>query len=192
MRKIGWILIFFMMGCSTATVDKEQSLVLKSCCYEGSYKNTGKSIKVARPTLPLYLNSKEIVYVKGGVAKTYAHTFWGDLPSNFYRFMLLNKLEYSGLFTTVMTQGGVVDVDLILQSRIDEFEQIFEKGGVYAKISVDLTLLDVKGAKKLAHTKINVKKPLKNLKTKTLQATFEEALNQVSSQIVLWLSENLK
>ncbi|MDO4673688.1 ABC-type transport auxiliary lipoprotein family protein [Campylobacter sp.] len=115
MRKILWIVVFLMAGCSTTVVDREQYLILKSFKNDTPHgEGTGKSIKIARATLPLYLNSREIVYVRDGIARAYAHSFWGDLPSDFYRLVLLDKLERSGLFTAVIEQGGVVDADLIL------------------------------------------------------------------------------
>lgn len=193
MRKILWIVVFLMAGCSTTVVDREQYLILKSFKNDTPHgEGTGKSIKIARATLPLYLNSREIVYVRDGIARAYAHSFWGDLPSDFYRLVLLDKLERSGLFTAVIEQGGVVDADLILQSRVEEFEQVIgEDGGAYAKISVNLTLLDAKGAKELAHTRLSAQKLLADWEIHSLQAAFENALNDIGSQAVLWLDENL-
>lgn len=191
MQKFLCFIVFFITACSTVTTDKEQSLILKPCCYETGYENTEKNIRIAKPTLPLYLNSKEIVYVQDGIAKSYAHTFWGDLPSNFYRLVLFNKLEHSGLFDAVVEQGDGVGVDLILQSRIEAFEQLFEKNNFYTHIQVSLSLIDAKSLKRLNYTQFSAKKRLENLEISTLRNAFEESLNHIGSWIVSWLDQSL-
>ncbi|MDO4673687.1 hypothetical protein [Campylobacter sp.] len=56
---------------------------------------------------------------------------------------------------------------------------------------MNLTLLDAKGAKELAHTRLSAQKLLADWEIHSLQAAFENALNDIGSQAVLWLDENL-
>lgn len=192
MRILYVLFAFLLSGCASVSVDKEQSLILKSYGYEKNHQQSQKTLQIVKPKTPLYLNSKEILYVEDGLSRAYAYHFWADLPSNFYRFVLLDKLEKSTLFSAVVEKSTFTRVDLALQSRIESFEQVMTKEGSFAKLGFSVTLFDVKEQKILANRHFEKFIELENSQISTLVLGFEKGLNELCDDIILWLSEQLK
>lgn len=192
MRILYVLFAFLLSGCAGVSVDKEQSLILKSYGYEKNHQQSQKTLQIVKPKTPLYLNSKEILYVEDGLSRAYAYHFWADLPSNFYRFVLLDKLEKSTLFSAVVEKSTFTRVDLALQSRIESFEQVMTKEGSFAKLGFSVTLFDVKEQKILANRHFEKFIKLENSQINTLVLGFEKGLNELCDDIILWLSEQLK
>ncbi|CAG9470934.1 hypothetical protein BXA09_08010 [Campylobacter upsaliensis] len=189
MRIFTFFLLFFLSGCAKISVDKEQSLILKSYGYEKNLTHSQKTLQILKPKVPLYLNSKEIIYVKKGLSGTYAYHFWADLPSNFYRFVLLDKLEKSGIFNAVVEKANLTPVDLALKSRLESFEQIITSEGNFAKISLSVTLFDIKEQKILENEFFEVLVVLEDLQMNTLVVGFERGLNELCDKIIAWLTK---
>ncbi len=190
------ILALVLSACALKQpeTDRTQNFVLKSDhkSFERSFKHTDKSLKILVPDTPLYLNSYQIIYMQNGLSNAYAYHFWGDLPSNFYRFVLLSKFEQSGIFKTLVGQNSPVLADFILEGRLDSFEQVLEGEENYVRLSLSLNLIDSKKNQVLAHKNFNLKEKIDKIDIKLTLKAFEKALNELTTQIVLWVGSELE
>lgn len=190
------ILALFLGACSLkqSGVDLSQNFILKNNrkAFETSFKSRDKSLKILNPDVPLYLNSYQIIYIQNGISNAYAHHFWGDVPSNLYRFVLLSKFEQSGIFKSLVGQNSPVLADFILEGRLDSFEQIIDKKENYAKLALSLNLVDVKQNKIIAHKNFIVKENIAKIDINETFKAFEKALNELTNEIVVWVNLNLK
>ncbi|MCH5336217.1 MAG: membrane integrity-associated transporter subunit PqiC [Campylobacter sp.] len=190
------ILALFLGACSLKPIQVEQSqyFILKSDEKISSkdFKSRDKSLKILNPDVPLYLNSYQIIYIQNGISNAYAHHFWGDVPSNLYRFVLLSKFEQSGIFKSLVGQNSPVLADFILEGRFDSFEQIIDKKENYAKLALSLNLVDVKQNKIIAHKNFIVKENIAKIDINETLKAFEKALNKLTNEIVVWVDLNLK
>lgn len=190
------ILALFLGACSLkqSGVDLSQNFILKNNgkAFETSFKSRDKSLKILNPDVPLYLNSYQIIYIQNGISNAYAHHFWGDVPSNLYRFVLLSKFEQSGIFKSLVGQNSPVLADFILEGRLDSFEQIIDKKENYAKLALSLNLVDVKQNKIIAHKNFIVKENIAKIDINETFKAFEKALNELTNEIVVWVDLNLK
>lgn len=190
------ILALFLGACSLkqSGVDLSQNFILKNegKAFETSFKSRDKSLKILNPDVPLYLNSYQIIYIQNGISNAYAHHFWGDVPSNLYRFVLLSKFEQSGIFKSLVGQNSPVLADFILEGRLDSFEQIIDKKENYAKLALSLNLVDVKQNKIIAHKNFIVKENIAKIDINETLKAFEKALNELTNEIVVWVDLNLK
>lgn len=190
------ILALFLGACSLkqSGVDLSQNFILKNNgkVFETSFKSRDKSLKILNPDVPLYLNSYQIIYIQNGISNAYAHHFWGDVPSNLYRFVLLSKFEQSGIFKSLVGQNSPVLADFILEGRLDSFEQIIDKKENYAKLALSLNLVDVKQNKIIAHKNFIVKENIAKIDINETFKAFEKALNELTNEIVVWVDLNLK
>ncbi len=196
MKKILFLsLVLFLSACSLkqSGVDNTQKFILTddNSSFQTSFKNTQKILKILTPETPLYLNSYAIIYIQNGLSNAYAYHFWGDLPSNFYRFVLLSKFEQSGIFKSLVGQSSGILADFILEARLDSFEQILKQNENYAKISLSLNLIDAKKNQILSHKNFKVKENIDKNDIELVLKAFNKALNNLTKDIVFWVGENV-
>lgn len=189
------VLVLILNACSLkqSQVDKTQNFILKSDneAFGKSFKQRDKGLKILVPDTPLYLNSYRVIYIENGLSSAYAHHFWGDLPSNLYRFMLLSKLEQSGIFETLVGQNSPITADLVLEGRLNSFEQIINERENYVKLSLSLNLIDVKKNRVLAHRDFVWTENIDKADVILTLRAFEKALNRLTSEIVFWIDSSL-
>ncbi|MBZ7954069.1 membrane integrity-associated transporter subunit PqiC [Campylobacter sp. W0018] len=189
-----FILTFIFYGCSINNqVDKTQMFILKNDEISSniSLKKTTKILKIKSATLPLYLNSKSIIYTQNNISNTYAYHFWADLPSNFYRSFLLSKLEKTKIFKAVISSKSLLNADYILESRIDSFEQIINSKQNYTQIAVSVNLIDIKENKIIAHQFFNHRENIRQNNIPNIYQSFEKNLNSLTTDIILWINSNI-
>ena len=189
------ILILTLSACSLkqVEVDKTQKIILKNDnkAFETSFKQRAKSLKILTPDVPLYLNSYQVIYIQNELSNAYAYHFWGDLPSNLYRFMLLSKFEQSKIFTSLVGQNSPIIADFILEGRLDSFEQILSEKENYIRLSLSLNLIDFKKNRLLAHKNFIVKENIDKIDINLTFKAFEKALNTLTNEIVFWVDSHL-
>ncbi|MBZ7965693.1 ABC-type transport auxiliary lipoprotein family protein [Campylobacter molothri] len=196
MKKYLYILIlsFIFYGCSINNqIDKTQMFILKNDEISSniSFKKTNKILKIKNAYLPLYLNSKSIIYTKNNISNTYAYHFWADLPSNFYKSFLLSKLEKTKIFKTVISSQSSLNADYVLESRIDSFEQIIDLKQNYTQITVSVNLIDAKKNEIIAHQFFNCKENINQNNISNIYQSFEKNLNSLTKDIILWINSNI-
>ncbi|WP_417903814.1 ABC-type transport auxiliary lipoprotein family protein [Campylobacter sp. LH-2024] len=196
MKKYLYILIlsFIFYGCSINNqIDKTQMFILKNDEISSniSFKKTNKILKIKNAYLPLYLNSKSIIYTKNNISNTYAYHFWADLPSNFYKSFLLSKLEKTKIFKAVISSQSSLNADYVLESRIDSFEQIIDLKQNYTQITVSVNLIDVKKNEIIAHQFFNCKENINQNNISNIYQSFEKNLNSLTKDIILWINSNI-
>lgn len=189
-------LLILFSGCSISnnTIDKTQNFILKNnenISIHQNFKPTNKILKIRNASLPLYLNSQSIIYIKDGISNSYAYHFWADTPSDFYRSLLLSKFEKSKIFKALILQGNSLEADYILDSRMDSFEQIINKNENYVKISVSVNLISAKENTIVSHHFFEIKENIETIDIFSTAKTFEKALNLLGNEIILWTNSTL-
>ncbi|MBM0637242.1 ABC-type transport auxiliary lipoprotein family protein [Campylobacter sp. VicNov18] len=188
------LFIFIFNGCSFRheVVDKTQNIMLKDnkTLLNTDFKKTHKILKIRTPDLPLYLNSRYIVYTYKGFSNKYAHYFWADLPSNLYSFLILSKLEQSQMFTTVLLPTSSLNAHYALESTINSFEQIIDDEN-HAKISLSINLINLQNNQIIAHKNFTHKENIKKQDMHALYNAFEKAINKITNDIVSWINSKI-
>ncbi|TKX32987.1 ABC-type transport auxiliary lipoprotein family protein [Campylobacter aviculae] len=189
-----FVLSFIFYGCSiNHQIDQTQMFILKNDEISSStlFKKTTKILKIKNASLPLYLNSKSIVYIENNMGNSYAYHFWADLPSSFYRSLLLSKLEQVKIFKTVIFQGSSLKPDYILESRIDSFEQIINSKQNYTQIIASVNLINAKENKIISHRLFDSRENINQNDIQNIYQSFEKNLNSLTKDIVIWINSNV-
>jgi len=71
----------------------------------------------------------------------YEYSRWVEQPSEMVTRALINALDASGLFESVVLPGGASNPDLILQTAITSFDQVVSKEGNSAECSLTMSIL---------------------------------------------------
>ena len=85
-----------------------------------------KSIQIASVQSTLYLKTNEIAYIKDNELNSYSKHSWKSSPANSLSTLLAAKFEKNKLFEVVLNANSQLKADLVLESRFDSFEQVFE------------------------------------------------------------------
>jgi len=183
------IFLIFLNACAIKE-DKTRNLSLRSDekSFEFSTTPSNKSLKILNPYALNSLNSNQILYVQDGIVRAYAYHFWQDTPLNLCRFVFLNKLEQSKIFTALSTQNSTLKSDFVLESRLDNFEELIIKKQKFAFISLSFNLIDTKTNSLIAHKKISSKININKDDIDTILNAFDTAINSVGNELVLWLN----
>ncbi|MBK1971360.1 membrane integrity-associated transporter subunit PqiC [Campylobacter sp. TTU-622] len=194
MKAILLFILVFLSACSIKTTDISQEFILKSNeqDFNQSFKTTDKTLKILDLDLPLYLNSKNITYIKDDISDIYAYHFWADTPNNLLRFMLLDKLERSHLFKTLIGKHSKINADIVLEGRIDSFEQILKENDNYAKINISLNLIDVKNNALISHKYFTIKEKITNNTPREILKAFEIGCNKLSNEVIIWINDSIQ
>ncbi|TQR32359.1 hypothetical protein DMB92_04475 [Campylobacter sp. MIT 99-7217] len=152
---------------------------------------TNKSIKIALPQSTFYLRSTKIAFIKNQEFGTYANHRFQNSPNDLIFTLLSNNLEKAQLFKAV-TNANFIKTDLLLESRIYAFEQIFEDDLSYVKIELGLNLIDLKAQSLIANKYFAYKIPLKQNDENALANAFEEALSLFLKDVLIWCKQSLE
>lgn len=189
-----FFIFIFLSACSIKSTDISQEFILKSNerDFNQSFKTTDQTLKILDFDVPLYLNSKNITYIKDDISGIYAYHFWADTPNNLLRFILLNKLEKSHLFKALIGKHSKINADIALEGRMDSFEQILNKNDNYVKINISLNLINIKNNTLISHKYFTIKEKVANNNPKEISKSFEEACNKLSNEIIIWINNSLQ
>lgn len=190
------VLLLFLSACSiirNVEEDNVKTVILKNdeSEYKQNFTHTDKILRILNPDTPLYLNSRAILYITEDISGTYAYHFWGDLPSNFYRFILSSKLEKSGIFKNIIGANTKLNADYALESRLDDFEQILNRDENYVKIAISMNLVDLQKDKIIAHRYFTKRQDIPKKDVLVTFKAFEKALNSLNDDIVFWINSVL-
>lgn len=156
-------------------------------------KNSGKkSIKIAPIQTVFYLKSNEITYIKDSELSAYSKHSWKNSPASSLTSLLTTKFEKNKLFKVVLNAGSEIQADLVLESRLDAFEQVFQKDKSYIHLELSASLISHKNAKLLGSRHFSYKIPVQRLTPDSAISSFDEALNLLGDDMVLWINKLLK
>jgi cholesterol transport system auxiliary component len=148
-----------------------------------------KSIRIARVIVPQILMHKKMYYTQGLESYAYSESRWTQRPVSFITSNIVQSLENSKIFASVISDTSKAKTSYLLESRVDTFMQYYIKqnSASFVKISVTFFLLDAKSAKVLKSMHFQ-----KEMKCKSADARGGvEALNQLLSEalkaLVIWL-----
>ncbi|NDJ27209.1 hypothetical protein DMB95_03840 [Campylobacter sp. MIT 12-8780] len=151
-----------------------------------------KVLKINAVQALLYLKSNEIAYIQNGEFGIYAKHIFKSSPSSAFEALLAYKLEQSELFKAVLSYNTQANADLFLESRLHNFEQVFEKDKSFVNTALSVNLIDAKNNKILAHKHFKFQTNIKEQNINAVIEAFNTALNQLGNEVVFWLENEIK
>ncbi len=181
-----------------------------------------KRIQIASIQSTLYLKTNEIAYIKDNELSSYSKHSWKSSPANSLSTLLAAKFEKNKLFEVVLNANSQLKANLVLESRFDSFEQVFEtqensansasnsssnsasnsnkKGEKsdennqksYIHLELSANLVENSSKKLLGFKHFSYKIPVQKLAPSSAVASFDEALNKLGDDITVWIDGVLK
>lgn len=191
-----WIfpLIVLMGGCSikdTSTKPYNYSLEPMVTLSRFS-QHTSDVLKIARIDAPSALNSRAILYKKDGAMLPYKYGTWSDTPSLKLQYLIAEALQDQNHFESVISGTSLASNNLVLESVLQNFEEVFEENDTssYVYVNIRFRLVDLKSGEVLGTTRIASKKVVTNTNgaAGTVEA-FDAATKEVIEHLALWINQ---
>ncbi len=154
-------------------------------------KESTQSIKIAPIQSVLYLRSNEITYIKDNELNSYSKHLWKSSPVSALSVLLSNKFEKNKLFKVVLNANSQIQADLLLEIRFDSFEQVFSGDKSAINLALSASLIENKSKKLLGVKNFGYEIPVEKVEPSSAVASFDEALNALGDDMVLWINELL-
>lgn len=195
MKKIILIVssIFFLSGCGFKEVEPTpQSYRLENTLSQKVFETTDLRViliqNIGGDSVAL---SKSIIYNQNGALKPYKYSRWSEFPAVRLQQLIVESFERRKLFKATIPTLSLAKSDLSLESELERFEQVYEKGDSFVQISMNFRLIQNKDTKILGTTSLHVKVPLRGEKTLDTIHAFNEAVGEMILQLGDWTKEQI-
>ena len=145
------------------------SVVIKPVKASGLYHE--RAILYVEKTRPLEL-------------KRYHYNFWSETPANLLQDALYQGLSSSKLATQISREMNASRPDLIINSRIVNFERVIDDSTVDVEVALDVTVLSGKDASKSWSRRYQSTQHIDSTDMYYSAKAFGRALQQITEQLV--------
>lgn len=195
MKKLFLLIFLAFSACSLAPSPQinPSTYILKSndkIVLSKPPKNA-KSVKIAPIQSVLYLKSNEIAYIKENELNAYSKHLWKNSPVNALNVLLSSKFEKNKLFGVVLNANSQIQADVLLELRFDAFEQVFDEKENFINLELSASLINNQSKKLLGFKHFSYKIAVAKIEPNSAVASFDEALNILGDDMVLWINELL-
>jgi len=185
--------IFFLSGCGFKEVEPTpQSYRLENILSQKVFETTDPRViliqNIGGDSVAL---SKSIIYNQNGALKPYKYSRWSEFPAVRLQQLIVESFETRKLFKATIPTLSLAKSDLSLESELERFEQVYEKGDSFVQISMNFRLIQNKDAKILGTTSLHVKVSLTGEKTLDTIHAFNEAVGGMILQLGDWTKGQL-
>jgi len=184
------ILLFSGCGFKQTALDVNHYSIAYSSTNQ-SYINSMKSIYIETPSVNKSFNTNAILYTqKPYLFEQYAKNRWVDLPSNMIHNYLVQGIEDSNVFKSVLQKRVDIAFDYTLKSNIINLYNSFEEGKSYAILKIKFDLVS---KEKLLKTYSYDKKVLcQTNRPYGFIVAINKAFDEVMDELTLELSKEVK
>ena len=188
------ILLFFISGCTTTqpTVTEYKLSTLNSNDFKAQADGCkDKSLTVSQAFGLSSLISLKMDYTESqNRVFSYSKAQWQESPVNFITLEILKKSRESNLFKNVNSSKSRGKKDYILESSIEEFMQYYSKENnrLYAKVTINLTLVNTKNGDIIASKVFNSKVDAKKANADGGVEALSIALSNILDKKIEWLN----
>lgn len=187
----------FFLGCTTLkpTVAEYRMTLQESVEKSSAQGCSATSLKVAQAFSAASLLSLQMEYTEAnGKVFAYSQSQWQESVNSFITSELFSSIRDFELFGSVHPFGSRVKTDLVLETNIEEFTQLYtaDMSSSYVNLLISLTLVDTKTSTAIATKTFHSK-----VKTKTADAAggveaYKKALGEIVANKRAWLEERCR
>lgn len=192
--KFLWLvpLIFALGGCSV----KETSLKPYNYSLEPMVRlqrfteHTKDVLKIARIDAPSGLNTRAILYKKDGAMLPYKYGTWSETPPLKLQYLIAEALQDQNHYESVISGTSMASNNLVLESVLQNFEEIFEENGrSYVYVNIRFHLINLKNGDILGSTRIASKVPVTNTDGAAgAVEAFNSATQTIIENLAVWIN----
>lgn len=184
--------LFLLSGCSIKeTALKPYNYALEPMVKLERFSEPNADVlKISHIDAPSGLNTRAILYKKAGAMQPYKYGTWSEIPSVKLQHLITEALQDQNHYASVISGTSMASNNLILESTLQHFEEIFqENGSSYAHVSLRFRLIELKSGDVLGSVRLGSKKEVTNTNGAmgSVEA-FNAATFEVIKSLSIWIN----
>ena len=194
MRYIVVIAILLFSGCSIKDVEVRPSnyrLEPLFPLHVDKIKDD-RVLRVQRVEGDSAVMTRSILYKKDGALKAYKYGRWSELPSTRLQEIFIEAIEKQKIFRATVSSRSYAMADLILESSLENFEEIYDKDRPYVRVKIRFRLIERQGADIVGSVLIDSVYPVEQKEASGVVLAFNKAVEKVVVNLIGWLNEQRK
>ncbi len=188
------LLLFVVAGCATKAGHPISHYTLQTpsgatTAHAKKFKH--RTLQIAIPQSTLQIRTRKMHYARHPYEReAYAYSRWSDTPNALLYTCMRTFLEQSALFKAVIDANSVAHGDLLLESYIDTFYQLFKSDTkAYAVLKMHFVLIDTHTKRVLSEHSFSLKAPSPSPDARGGAEAFNKAVQLMARDLIVWLSQ---
>jgi len=194
MRYLVIIAVLLFAGCSMKDVE------IKPANYrlEPNYhlhvdkSKDDRVLRVQRVEGDSAVMTRSILYKKDGALKPYKYGRWSELPATRLQEIFIESIEKQKIFKATVSSRSYAMADLILESSLENFEEVFKDDKSYVHVKIRFRLITRIGAKILGSKLVDSTYEVKQKEASGVVLAFNKVVEKVVADLTRWLNEERK
>ena len=181
-------------GCSIKNVDVQPDTYRLEPTYPLSVNEAkdNRVLRVQRVEGDSVVMTRSILYKKDGALKPYKYGKWSELLATRLQEIFTESIEKQKIFRSTVSSRSFAVADLILESSVENFEEIYKKERSFVHVKIRFRLIQRKGARVMSSFLVNADYPIEKKGAKGVVFAFNKAVEKVIVDLNGWLHEQSK
>ncbi len=194
MRYLVLVIVLFFVGCSTKDVSLKPSNYRLEPNYPIYIENSGddRVLRVQRVEGDSAVMTRSILYKKDGALKPYKYGRWSELPATRLQEIFIESIEKQGIFKATVSSRSYAMADLILESTLENFEEVFKDDKPYVHVKIRFRLITRQGAHIVGSKLVDATYIVEQKEASGAVLAFNKAVEKVVVDLLGWLHEQRK
>jgi len=194
MRYMIVVAILFFTGCSMKDVEIRPSNYRLEPSYPSNVEKIkyDKVLRVQRVEGDSAVATRSILYKKNGALKPYKYGRWSELPATRLQEIFIESIEKQKIFRATVSSRSYANADLILESSLENFEEIYKDKKSYVQVKIRFRLIERQTADIISSILINSVYLVEKKEASGVVLAFNKATRKVIVDLTGWLNEQTK
>lgn len=186
------VLVFILGGCSFKDIETRPlsyKLEPDTSIKYVKPKNDKRVLRVQRIEGDRIVQTRFLLYKQDGALKPYKYARWSDLLTTRIQQIFVEALEEQSLFASVVSSKSFAVANLLLESSLENFEEVYNKDNSFVHVKIRFRLVERKKAKFVDSKLIEHRVKVTNKSVQGVVKAYEKALELVIKDLSEWLHE---
>ncbi len=185
------VTLLFLAGCGLRDIEIKPTNYRLEPGYalEISESKDDRVLRVQRVEGDSAVITRSILYKKDGALKPYKFRRWSELPSTRLQDIFVESIEKQKMFRATVSSRSYAMADLILESSLENFEEIYEGGKSYVKIKIRFRVIERKSSDILGSVLLESSSRVDAKNKNGVVIAFNMATKKIVEDLIGWLNE---
>jgi len=194
MRYLVLVAILLFTGCSLKDIEIKPSNYRLEPNYPLHVKKSkdDRVLRVQRVEGDSAVMTRSILYKKDGALKPYKYGRWSELPATRLQEIFVESIEKQKIFRATVSSRSYAMADLILESSLENFEEVYKDNKSYVHVSVRFRLIERTGANIVGSKLLEATYVVEKKEASGVVLAFNSAVEKIVIDLIGWLNEQRK
>ncbi len=191
MRYLVLVVVLFFTGCSIKDIETRPLNYRLEPSYPllVNHSKDDRVLRVQRVEGDSAVMTRSILYKKDGALKPYKYGRWSELLATRLQEIFIESIEQQKIFKATVSNRSYAMADLILESSLENFEEVYEGDKPYVHVKIRFRLVTRVGAKILGSKLIDSTYLVEQKEASGVVLAFNKAVEKVVVDLIGWLNE---